>query len=65
MKSYHIATGDRSCDFREPINYIYEKYCKNFNRDIFVIGNSGGGNILGNILAEDGYKTVIKAACLF
>lgn len=37
-------------DVIEPMNYIFEKYCKSQNRPTFAIGVSMGSNILGNLI---------------
>ncbi len=56
-------------DLREPMEYIYQKYCLKFeenrghNRSFFLIGNSMGANIVANYLGEEGPKSIFKAAC--
>eukprot|EP00347_Sterkiella_histriomuscorum_P007208 403349846 len=58
LKSPKMYCAASTGDIREPLDYIYKKYCcdltgKNF-RKIFLIGNSMGGNIVANYLGEEG-----------
>jgi len=51
-------------DIQEPMKHIYDKYCKDFNRQVFGIGCSMGGNILGNMLGFEGQECYLTAACI-
>jgi len=42
--------GSSTCDLIEPMEYIYDKFCKPFNRKAFAVGCSMGGNVLVNSL---------------
>lgn len=50
-------------DLKEPLEYVYETYCKEQNVPLFVVGFSMGANIVGNLLAHYGKKSPITAAC--
>eukprot|EP00347_Sterkiella_histriomuscorum_P010337 403376694 len=53
-KLYCAASTD---DLREPLNYIYKKYCCDKSgqrfRNLYVIGSSMGANIVANYLGEE------------
>jgi predicted alpha/beta-fold hydrolase len=52
-------------DALEAMTYVYEKYCKPYDRKVFAMGLSTGGNILSHLMAQVGSDTFIKAAaCL-
>jgi predicted alpha/beta-fold hydrolase len=42
--------GSSTSDLLEPMEYVYEKYCKPYNRKAFAVGCSMGGNVLVNSL---------------
>lgn len=50
------------------MDYIYTKYCHKENgvkfKNIFAIGFSLGGGLLGNFCGKEGEKCYISAACL-
>jgi len=46
------------------MTYVYEKYCKPYNRKAFAIGCSMGANILGNLLGVQGKDSFLTAACV-
>mmetsp|Transcript_12618 Transcript_12618/g.19630 ORF Transcript_12618/g.19630 Transcript_12618/m.19630 type:complete len:136 (+) Transcript_12618:625-1032(+) len=48
----------------EPMEYIYEKYCKDQNRKAFAVGTSLGAGILGNVLGNQGEDSFLEAACV-
>ena len=61
-----IGCCANTADFREPLTYIYDKYCVdakgNKKRDIFMVSVSLGANLVLNLLGEDSDKSFITAA---
>ncbi|TNV77592.1 hypothetical protein FGO68_gene4857 [Halteria grandinella] len=65
-----LTTGKLYCagstdDVREPLRYIYEKYCQNESgrdRPLYLVGNSMGANLTANFLGKEGGKSFIRAA---
>ena len=55
---------DSSNDLLEAMNYVYEQYCKKWNRKVFAIGCSMGANLLANALGDQGDLSFIEAACV-
>ena len=56
--------GSSTSDILEPMEYVYEKYIRPFDRKAFAVGCSMGGNVLINALAILGSKSFIEAACV-
>ena len=56
--------GSSTGDLLEPMEYVYQKYIKPFDRKAFAVGCSMGGNVLVNSLATIGSKSFIEAACV-
>jgi predicted alpha/beta-fold hydrolase len=46
------------------MEYIYKTYCKPFNRKVFALGCSMGGNVLINSVAVQGNLSFIDAVCV-
>lgn len=46
------------------MTYVFERYCKPFNRKVFAVGLSTGGNILSHLMATVGDNTFISAASI-
>jgi len=54
-------------DVTEAINYIFEEYCREIDRKIFIMGFSMGGNWVGMALGKDIENfsdKIVAAACL-
>lgn len=65
----NLATPKMYCqnshtDLLEAMNYVYNQYCKKWNRKVFAIGCSMGANLLANALGEQGDQSFIEAACV-
>ena len=62
--THDYASSD---DFRQPIKYIYSKYClenENKPKQLFLIANSMGANCIMKYLGEDGEKVPITAVAV-
>lgn len=49
-------------DLREPMQHVYNKYCKGTGRRAFAIGCSMGAIVLANSLGVDGENSVLSGA---
>jgi predicted alpha/beta-fold hydrolase len=49
-------------DHLEAMTYVYEKYCKPYNRQVFAVGLSTGANKMAHLMAHVGKETFISAA---
>lgn len=56
---YNLETID---DVQEPIEYFYDKYCKNTGKKIMALGCSMGANLLANAIGDDGESCKLTAA---
>lgn len=54
-------------DLKDPLEYIYNKYCLDANGNkknkVYLIGNSMGAGIVANYLADFGGNNLVDAAC--
>lgn len=51
-------------DHLEAMTFIYEKYCKPYNRQTFAIGLSTGANKVAHFMAHVGSQTFVSAASI-
>ena len=54
-------------DIRQPLEYIYDQYCRSGDQSerevpLFLIGNSMGANIVANYVGEEGPNCFLRAA---
>jgi uncharacterized protein len=56
---YHASS---TIDLREPMNDIYQRFCKPYGRKLMAVGCSLGANRLACTLGEDGDECVLDAA---
>jgi len=49
-------------DVREPMQYVYDTYIKDYNSKVFAIGCSMGAMILSNALGVDKEDSIVDGA---
>jgi len=59
-----LYTANNWEDILEPMQHVYDKYCKGQNKKAYAIGLSMGANILGNMLGYQGENCFLEAACI-
>ena len=50
-------------DVKEPMDYIFDKYCVKQRRRLYLIGNSMGANLVANYLGTEASQCPVTAAC--